>query len=203
MNGVVDNSTYNNDWYKHQIGASRLKQLAWYMVNILFFINPLNPSSRLKKLWLKAFGARVGKGVVLKPGINIKYPWKLTIGDHSWVGEKVWIDNLAAVRLGKNVCLSQGAMLLTGNHDYTKTTFDLMVKEIELEDGVWIGAAAMVCPGVICASHAVLAAASVATGPLAAYGIYRGNPATLIRKRTIYPTIRDGKDEDLHYHSHV
>jgi putative colanic acid biosynthesis acetyltransferase WcaF len=185
MNGVVDNSTYDNDWYKRRIGASALKRTAWYFVNVLFFINPLIPGSGIKRIFLRLFGARLGRGVVLKPGINIKYPWKLAVGDFTWIGEKVWIDNLAEVTIGKNVCLSQQAMLLTGNHDYSKTTFDLLIKEIVLEDGVWIGAQALVCPGVVGRSHAVLTARSVATGELEPYKIYQGNPAGIVRERSI------------------
>ncbi len=181
----VANDTYDNGWYRRQIGASKARQVCWYFVNAIFFINPLNPSSGLKRFLLRIFGAKIGAGVVLKPGINIKYPWKLSIGDHSWVGEKVWIDNLATVTIGKSVCLSQGALLLTGNHDYTSTRFDLVVKEIVLGDGVWIGAKALVCPGVAAGSHAVLAAGSVATGELASYTIYQGNPAGAIRERVI------------------
>src|ERR1700743_1469781 len=108
MTPEVANDRYNNDWYKKQIGASKGKQVLWYFVNGLFFINPLNPSSAIKKALLRMFGAKIGRGVLLKPGINIKYPWKLSIGDFSWIGEKVWIDNLADVRIGRNVCLSQG-----------------------------------------------------------------------------------------------
>jgi putative colanic acid biosynthesis acetyltransferase WcaF len=185
MRYPVENERYNNEWFNKKIGASKFKQVAWYMVNGIFFINPLNPLSGLKRALLRLFGAKLGKGVVLKPGINIKYPWKLTVGDHSWIGEKVWIDNLAPVVIGKNVCLSQQAMLLTGNHDYSKTTFDLIIKEIVLEDGVWIGAQALVCPGVIARSHAVLTARSVATGELEPYTIYQGNPASGIRERII------------------
>lgn len=185
MRQQVANNTYNNDWFQKEIGASKLKQAAWYFVNILFFINPLNPLSGLKRSLLRLFGARIGVGVVLKPGINIKYPWKLVVGDYSWIGEKVWIDNLAPVTIGKSVCLSQQAMLLTGNHDYSKTSFDLIVKGIILEDGVWIGARALVCPGVVCQSHAVLAAGSTATGELLPYQIYQGNPACSIRERII------------------
>ena len=96
----------------------------------MFFINPLNPSSGLKKFILKLFGAKIGRGVVIKPGVNIKYPWKLFIGDYSWIGEKVWIDNLANVVIGRSVCISQGAMLLTGNHNYAAKEFDLMVLAI-------------------------------------------------------------------------
>lgn len=185
MRQAVANDKYNNDWYKKEIGAGRFRQLCWYFVNILFFINPLNPSSGIKRRILRSFGAKIGKSVLFKPGINIKYPWKLSIGDHSWIGENVWIDNLAQVEIGSNVCLSQGAMLLTGNHDYTSVNFDLMIKEILLEDGVWIGAQALVCPGVIARSHAVLTARSVATGTLEPYTIYRGNPAVAVKERII------------------
>ena len=185
MNNQVSNEQYNNDWFKREIGASRFKQFIWYFTNVLFFINPLNPGSGIKKALLRLFGAKIGKGVVLKPSINIKYPWKLSIGDFSWIGEKVWIDNLGQVDIGKNVCISQGAMLLTGNHDYKKQGFDLMVGKIILEDGVWIGAESLVCPGVVCATHAVLAAKSVATQDLSAYQIYQGNPAHIVKERVI------------------
>jgi putative colanic acid biosynthesis acetyltransferase WcaF len=185
MRVQVQNDTYNNDWYKKEIGASWLKQSVWYLVNVVFLMNPLNPSSSIKSFLLRLFGAQLGNGVRLKQSINIKYPWKLTIGDFSWIGERVWIDNLADVKIGQNVCISQGATLLTGNHDFTKPTFDLVVKPIIVEDGVWIGAQALVCPGVICYSHSVLTAKSIATKNLEAYKIYQGNPAVYVKERVV------------------
>lgn len=185
MKRTTDLSSYNNAWFKKAIGASGFRKAAWYVVNILFFQNPLNPVSSLKRTLLRWFGARIGKGVVIKPSVNIKYPWKLSVGDYSWIGEKVWIDNLAPVTIGKHACLSQGAMLLTGNHNFSKSNFDLMVAGITIEDGVWIGAQALVCPGVHCASHAVLTARSVATKDLEAYNIYQGNPAIAVKQRVI------------------
>lgn len=167
------------------VGASRLKQVCWYLVNVIFFINPLNPFISLKLFWLRLFGAKVGKGVVIKPSVNIKFPWKLTIGNYVWIGEKVWIDNLGAVVLQDNVCLSQGALLLCGNHNYKSVSFDLMVGTISLEEGVWIGAGAVVTGGVTCRSHSVLTTHSVASRDLEAYGIYQGNPAIKIRERII------------------
>lgn len=175
---TVDLASYNNDWYKAEIKASRFKQFTWYLVNVMFFKSPLNPLSGLKVFLLRLFGGQIGKGVVIKPSVSIKYPWKLKIGDHTWVGEGAWIDNLGKVVIGKNVCISQGAMLLTGNHDYSKRGFDLMVRDIILEDGVWLGAKSMVCPGIICRSHAVLAACSVAVAELKPYTVYQGNPAS-------------------------
>jgi putative colanic acid biosynthesis acetyltransferase WcaF len=92
---------------------------------------------------------------------------------------------LGKVKIGANACLSQGSMLLSGNHDFTKPTFDLIVKDIIIEDGVWIGAKAIVCGGVTCFSHSVLAVNSVATKSLEPYKIYQGNPAQQIRERKI------------------
>lgn len=177
----VNLSYYNNDWYNP--GAGAVKRTLWYFVNCLFFLNPLIPFNALKVSLLRIFGARVGKGVVIKPSVNIKYPWYLTIADHVWIGEEVWIDNLTHVQIGSNVTLSQGAMLLTGSHDYRKSTFDLLIGGITLEEGAWVGAKAVVCPNTICGSHSVLAAGSVATSNLEPYTIYQGNPAVAKRKR--------------------
>jgi putative colanic acid biosynthesis acetyltransferase WcaF len=140
-------------------------------------------SSGLKVFWLHVFGAKLGKGVVIKPGVNIKYPWKLTIGSHCWIGESVWIDNLDQVTLEDNVCISQGALLLCGNHDYTSKHFDLMIAPIYLEEGSWVGAKCSIAPGVKFYSHAVLSMGSVATKHLEAYSIYRGNPAVKVKTR--------------------
>ena len=183
----VDLSSYRNEWYKPEIGASRLKQVAWYYINILFFTSYWLPVSGIKRILLQAFGATLGKGVVIKPGVNIKYPWKLKAGDHCWLGEGVWIDNLADVQLGNSVCLSQGAFILTGNHHHGKVGFDLIVKPVTLEDGVWIGAKAIVCPGVTARSHAVLTVQSVAATDLESYSIYKGNPAVFYKTRNIQP----------------
>lgn len=179
---TTDLSTFSNSWYNP---GSKTRRALWYVTNVVCFLNPLFPFSSIKCSLLRLFGAKVGKGVVIKPRVNIKHPWMLSIGDYTWIGEQVWIDNLGQVTIGKHACLSQGAMLLCGNHDYKKTTFDLLVGDIQLADGVWVGAHAVVCPGVSCASHAILSVNSVATKDLEAFGIYQGNPAQFIRKRNI------------------
>ncbi len=181
-NGKVDLSTFDNKKYKH--GASSLKYMLWHLVNVLFFMNPLNPSSAFRAYILRSFGAKIGKGVAMnKPNINIKYPWKLTIGDHVWLGERCWIYNMDEVIIGNHVNIAQGAMLLTGNHNYKSTEFEVFTKPIHIEDGVFIGAFAVVCPGVTCESHAILAVGSVAKSDLLSYTIYEGNPAVAIRQR--------------------
>ena len=105
------------------------------------------------------------------------------MGDYVWIGENVWIDNLDNVDIGNNVCISQGAFLLCGSHNYKKESFDLITKPIKVEDGVWIGAKSIVCPGVTCYKSAVLSVGSVATKDLESFSIYQGNPAKFTRKK--------------------
>jgi len=178
----TDQSRFNNDWYKP--GGNAILRLFWYVVNHLLIKSAI-PGSAWRVFLLKLYGAEMGSGIVIKPGVSIKYPWRLKIGDHSWIGEKVWIDNLGNVEIGKHCCISQGALLLCGNHDYSRSAFDLKVGNIMLEDGVWIGAKSVVCPGVTCLSHAVLSVGSVATKDLESYSIYAGVPATKVRERKI------------------
>jgi len=180
---TIQLNTYKNKWFKP--GKNGITRLIWYCINSIFINSYLIPFSPFKVVLLKLFGAKVGKGVNIKPKVNIKYPWKLTIGDYTWIGENVWIDNLDEVIIGKNCCLSQGAMLLCGNHNYKKTSFDLIIQEIVLKDGAWVGAQAIVCPGVYIAENAILAVGSIATSNLKENSIYQGNPATKIKDRII------------------
>lgn len=185
QHGKTDLSSFNNSWYS--VGGPRLVQLIWYVVNALIFRSGLFPFYGLKVILLRLFGAVVGKGVVIKPGVSIKYPWKLQIGPHVWIGEGVWIDNLDLVTIESNCCLSQGSMLICGSHDYKRSSFDLTTKPIHLEAGVWIGARSTVALGVTCGSHSVLTLGSVATRDMEPHTIYQGNPAQPIRKRQISP----------------
>lgn len=178
----VNLSNYKNDWYQP---GSKIKMLAWYFFSRIFINTSIPYPYALKCTIIRIFGGTIGQQVVFKQNVTIKYPWFLRIGDNSWIGENVWIDNLAPVTIGKNCCLSQGAMLLTGNHDFSKTTFDLIIQPINLADGAWVGAQSVVCPGVNLCSHALLAVGSVATKTLDEYSIYQGNPAVFKRKRQI------------------
>ncbi len=180
MSFKTDLSKFNNDWYKP---GSKYKILLWFIVNRLIINTYLPIPVYFKCLILRIFGAKIGKGVMIKPKVNIKYPWFLEVGDYAWIGENVWIDNLGKVFIGANACVSQGVLLLTGNHDYKKETFDLILKDIIIEDGVWIGAKSVVCQGVTCKSHSVLGVNSVATKNLDSYSVYQGNPAQFVRIR--------------------
>lgn len=166
---------------------SLIKRIFWFIINAWIFKTSILPCSRLKVHILRCFGARIGKSVVIKPCVNIKYPWNLQIGNHAWIGEKVWIDNLSSVSIGSNACISQGVLLLTGSHNYKDPAFGLITGSIILAEGVWIGAGSIVNQDIKAASHAVLCAGSVATKHLEAMSVYQGNPAVKIRARIVHP----------------
>jgi len=166
-------------------GKPALIVVLWELASFLTLRNRLCASSGLKKVILTAFGAKIGHGVVIKQSVAVKYPWKLTIGANSWIGEGVWIDNMAGVDIGDDVCVSQGAYLCTGNHDWSKSDFPLKARPITVENGVWIGARAIVCPGMRLATHSVVTAGSVVTQNTQSYKIYQGNPAVFVKDRKI------------------
>ncbi len=181
---AVDLSLFDNSG-TFDPGAGFLKRTLWYFTNALFFLNPCFPFRRVKPYLLRLFGARVGKGVVIHPCVNIKFPWKLSIGDHSWIGQRAWLDNLDRLTIGNNVVISQGAMIIQGSHDYKKVDYPTFTGPVVLEDGSWVGAGAIVTLGVRIGSHAVLSVGSVATKNLDPYMIYQGNPARPLRRRFI------------------
>ena len=180
---LVDLSKFSNSWYSP--GRNSIVRMAWHIVSSLLFQSSLIHNSSLKALVLRFFGSKIGEGVVFKPSIIIKYPWNFEIGNHSWVGEGVWLDTLAPIKIGSNCCISQGTYLCTGNHDWSDPAFGLFVKPIIIEDGAWIGAKAIILPGVTLATHSVVAAGAVISKNTLPYTIYAGNPAVPVKSRVV------------------
>lgn len=173
-------ANYNNRGFER--GRSAIVELLWIVVQALF-ISSFLPGSMHRRFLLRRFGAKIGKGVVIKNGVRVKFPWRLTVGDHSWIGERVWIDNLDQVVVGANCCISQEAYLCTGSHDWTEATFNLICKPITIDDHSWICARSNIAPGVVVGEGAVLAMGSTASNNLENWKVFRGNPAVAIRSR--------------------
>lgn len=170
-------STFRNDDFDR--GASRLKELAWLIVSGVLIDGPL-PGSGWRAALLRAFGAEIGAGVVIKPRVRVKFPWRLEIGADSWIGEGVWIDNLAPVRISHDVCISQGAYLCTGNHDWSSPSFDLLTSGITIAAQCWVGARAKVAPGTEMQEGAILGLGAIGRGRLEPWKIYAtGVPAEI------------------------
>ncbi|MGK7659765.1 MULTISPECIES: WcaF family extracellular polysaccharide biosynthesis acetyltransferase [unclassified Marinovum] len=171
---------FKNDDFSR--GRSRLVEALWVFVGSWAVASNF-PGNGLRVTVLRLFGARIGRSVVIKPRVRVKFPWRLEIGDHSWIGEAVWIDNLAQVQIGSHVCVSQGAYLCTGSHDWSRETFDLVTKPIVIGDGAWVCARANVAPGVTVENGAVLGLGATATNNLKSMTINNGNPARMVRER--------------------
>lgn len=150
-------------------------------------LEPLGTSrflpSRCRVWLLKMFGAHIGEGVLIKAHVRVRYPWRLRIGEHSWIGENCWIDNWASVTIGNDVCLSQSAYLCTGNHDWSDPSFAISPQPITIGDGVWVGSHAVLGPGVEMGTGAIAALGSVITRNVPDWEIHAGNPATKQRLR--------------------
>jgi putative colanic acid biosynthesis acetyltransferase WcaF len=166
-------------------GKNILKKTLWFYTSAIIFQSSLFPFSSLKVFLLRLFGAKIGKGVNIKPMVYIKFPWRLEIGNYVWIGEKVWFANEALVKIGNHVCISHECLIMTGGHNFKKKYFDVYAYPITIEDGVWLGAQSSVGGGITIGSHAVLAMKSVANKDLEPYGIYRGNPAIKEKIRKI------------------
>ena len=145
MPEFINLSRFNNSEFDR--GASKLREILWILVRSVFFMPSLPLPSSLRVWWLRRFGAVVGEGVVIRSRVNITFPWRVSIGDYTWVGEEVLILSLASVDIGSHVCLSQRAFLCTGSHDFKKTSFDLITRPVTVNDHCWVSATAFVGPG--------------------------------------------------------
>lgn len=164
-------------------GASVLVQTLWFCLGAPLVSARRLPGSAWRVGLLRAFGARIGPCCRLKPGLRVKFPWRLQVGQACWLAEDAWIDNLAPVILGDRVCLSQGTYLCTGNHDFRSPGFDLILGPITIGSDAWIGARAVLAPGTRVGPGAVVALAAVVSGEVPAGAILRGNPAIVVGQR--------------------
>lgn len=184
----MGNKVINFDNFKDEVSPGifkKLRYVLWLIISNIFFLTNIPYPNKFKVLILKIFGGKVGNKVVIKPWVKIKFPWMLTLGNAVWLGESVWIDNISEVKIGNNVCISQGALLITGNHNYSSESFELISKPIIIEDGVWVCAKSIVFGGIAIHSHSVLSINSLASQDLKSYSVYSGNPAIFVKNRNI------------------
>ena len=164
-------------------GVSKFKETVWYLFKVLFFLTPIPYPQKFKVFLLRSFGGKIGKGIVIKPRVNIHMPWKLELADYVWLGEEVFILNFEPVKIGKNVCISQRAFLCGGNHNYHDPAFSYRNGPITIEEGAWIGAGCFIGPNVTIGVDTVVSAQSVVTTRLKPNSVYRGNPLEFVKNR--------------------
>lgn len=159
-------------------GGSKLRVYTWAIIELLFVTNSWQISSRLRVAVLRLFGAKIGNDVIFRPGTKVKFPWKLQIGDNTWIGEGVWIHNQSDVHIGGNVVISQDAFITTGSHS-VRTNMGLVTKSVTIMDGAWITSRCVLLGGcsigksaIITPNSVVSAGVSVPEGSV--FGIGRG-----------------------------
>ncbi|WP_439814799.1 putative colanic acid biosynthesis acetyltransferase [Zavarzinia sp. CC-PAN008] len=157
-------------------------QLWWMVQATLFRLSP-QVLYGWRAFLLRLFGAKVGKGVILRPTVTVTYPWKVEIGDHSWIGDDAVIYSLGPIRIGNDTVVSQSCYLCAGTHDYTDPSFPISGPPIVIEDQVWLAADVFVAPGVTVHRGAVVTARSTVTRDMPPGMICIGNPAVPVRPR--------------------
>jgi len=165
-----DNSNFSR-------GASKLTEVLWWVMRSLLFASWFPIPSAIKVAVLRAFGAKVGRGVVIRSRVNITFPWRLTIGDHVWIADEVMILSLAPVTIGSHVVISNRAFLCTGSHRFRSENFDLVTKPIMIGDGCWIASRVFVAPGVTLRANTMCAAGAVVLKDAGPDAVLIGNPA--------------------------
>jgi putative colanic acid biosynthesis acetyltransferase WcaF len=164
-------------------GASGLKVQVWWLIQSSLF--GLSPQFMYKwrNILLRLFGAKIGKGVIIRPTVRITYPWKLIIGDNAWVGDNVDLYTLGEISIGKNAVVSQRSYLCTGSHDHTSEAFNIYAKPIIVEDEAWVATDVFIAPGITIGKGAVIGARSSVFKDMPAGMICIGNPAKPVKKR--------------------
>ena len=136
-----------------------------------------------RRFLLRLFGAEIGKKVILRPSVKTTYPWKVKIGDYSWIGDDVVLYSLGDIEIGKNVVISQRSYLCTGSHDYLKPSFNIYAKKIVIKDECWLATDVFVSPGITINKGTVVGSRSSVYSNLPKNKICIGSPAKIIRDR--------------------
>ena len=166
-------------------GRSSMVVQLWWFVDFFFF--KLSPQIMYgwRRFLLRLFGAKIGKSVIIRPTATITYPWKVTIGDYSWIGDNVELYSLGEIEIGKNVVISQKSYLCAASHDYTKEGFPIFSQKITIEDECWLATDVYVAPGITIGRGTVVGARSSVFKDLPSGKVCVGSPAVVIKDRII------------------
>jgi putative colanic acid biosynthesis acetyltransferase WcaF len=164
-------------------GRSKYVVQLWWLVNATLFRWSPQILFGWRRLLLKLFGAKIGKNVLVRPSVKFTYPWKVTIGDYSWIGDDCVLYSLGEIKIGKNVAVAHKVYINTGGHDYLKPSFDIFSKPVLVEDECWITNDVYIAPGVQIGRGTVVGARSSVLKSLPAGKICVGTPAKPIRDR--------------------
>jgi putative colanic acid biosynthesis acetyltransferase WcaF len=164
-------------------GKSPFVVQLWWVIQALLFHTSPQFLYGWRRFLLRLFGAEIGEGVLVRPSVRVTYPWRLSIGDHSWIGDHVELYTLGPIRIGSNAVVSQGSYLCTATHDYSRSSFDMQTRSVTIEDEAWVAAHCFVAPGVTVKRGAMVASRSLVLKDVPAGMIAAGHPAQVLRPR--------------------
>lgn len=157
-------------------------QLWWLVQSLLMHTSPQFMYG-WRRFLLRSFGAKIGTNVIIRPSVTITYPWKVSIGDDSWIGDHVELYSLGEITIGRNVVISQKSYLCAASHDYDKPDFPIWARAVTVKDGCWLATDVYVAPGVSIGQGTVVGARSSVFKDLPAGKICMGSPAKVIKER--------------------
>lgn len=181
MNNIQDLSLYKTP--KDFRGKSKIFVQLWWIVYAVFF--RLSPQFFYgwRRFLLRLFGANIGKGVIIRPSAQITYPWKVSIGENSWIGDEVVLYSLGKIDIGSNTVISQRSYICTGTHNYKEKNFPILSKKIQIKNQCWLATDVFVSPGVTIYEGTVVGARSTVVQDLEPFSVYIGSPAKKIKDR--------------------
>ena len=174
-------------------GRSGLVVVLWDLVQQVLIHPSPHPCYGWRRFWYRRFGARIGRGVLIRKSVRCNYPWKVTIGDHAWIGDEATLYALAEIEIGEHAVVSQQSYLCTGTHDHRDPCFGLVVKPVKIGAGAWVALGALVLPGVRIGEGALIAARAVVTRDAAPWTVHRGSPAVAAGPRELRALPGDAK----------
>jgi putative colanic acid biosynthesis acetyltransferase WcaF len=164
-------------------GRNGLAVQVWWMVQSTFFAWSPQFAYGWRCFILRCFGAKVGNNVIIRPTVRVTYPWKVTIGNYTWIGDNAELYSLGEISIGNNVVISQKSYLCAASHDYQSESFDIFAKKIVIEDEAWLATDVFVAPGVTIGRGAVIGARSSVFSDMPAGMICLGSPAKPVKPR--------------------
>ena len=168
-------------------GRSGLWCQLWWLVQSCLFATSPQFMYGWRRFVLRVFGATIGQGVIIRPSARVTYPWKLTVGDHAWIGDQVELYTLAEITIGAHAVVSQRSYLCTGSHDPSSRTFRIYAKPIMVEEGAWIATDVFVGPGVTIGRNSLIGARSSLFANAEPDFVYIGSPARKVKPRRFEP----------------
>ena len=179
----VDLAKYDSS--QHDRGRAGWIVILWWLIQGVLFPLSLHNLNGFRAWLLRLFGAEIGKKVVIRPSARFVYPWKVVIGDYSWIGDDVVLYSVERISIGSHCVISQKSYLCTGSHDLTDSSFSLITAPINIGNGVWVASDCFVAPGVAIGANSVIGARSSVFRNIPAQKIAWGSPCISHRNRTI------------------